>query len=99
MLCSPSASRRHGNGEWDGASVPALASRPAGPDLTIYVHALRRHWLLSLGIGLLCAAILGPAVYLAVGDKYTAYSVLRISMQENNLLFKDERGADGPRSF
>jgi polysaccharide biosynthesis transport protein len=81
----------HGNGEWDGGMAAAPAAK-SGPDVTIYVHALRRHWLLSLGIGLLCAVILGPAVYLAIGDRYTAFSHLLISMQESVLLFKDQTG-------
>ena len=86
----PVAVAPHSNGEWDGVSLPAMVSKPAGPDLTICVHAFRRHWLLSLGIGLLCAAIIGPVVYVVIGDKYTSTSLLRVAMQENVVLFKDQ---------
>ena len=53
-------------------SPAGSVGRAGGPDLTIYLHALRRHWLLSLGIGLLCAAIIGPAVWSRHGHQYTA---------------------------
>jgi polysaccharide biosynthesis transport protein len=42
--------------------------------------------LLALGLGLLCAAIAGAAVYLAIGERYTAYSVLHVSMQTDSVL-------------
>jgi polysaccharide biosynthesis transport protein len=82
----------HSNGEWEGAVVPAPLSGPSGPDVMVFAHALRRHWLLSLGIGLLCAAILSPLVYIAIGEKYTSFSRLIISMQETPLVFKNEVG-------
>jgi polysaccharide biosynthesis transport protein len=85
----PVAAGQHGNGEWDGAPAPA-AARPAMSDIFVYVHALRRHWLLSLGLGLLCAAILGPVAYFAVDDKFTSTSFLRIGMQESFVVFKDQ---------
>ncbi len=53
----------HGNGEWNGMAVKEPAAAQAGPDLSIYLHAMRRHWLLALAIGLLCAAAAGPAVF------------------------------------
>ena len=75
----------HGNGEWNGIAVQDAPS--AGePDLTVYLHAVRRHWLLSLGIGLLCAGIAGPAVYFVIGKQYTAYSVLHLAMQQEKVL-------------
>jgi len=42
----------------------ACHRKPArsNPNLMIYLHAFRRHWLLALGLGLLCAAIAAPAV-------------------------------------
>jgi polysaccharide biosynthesis transport protein len=88
----PVVAVKHGNGEWDGVPAPALASKPAMADFTIYIHALRRHWLLALGIGLLLAGILGPAVWIVQGTKYTAYSVLQISMQEIPLLSRSDVG-------
>jgi polysaccharide biosynthesis transport protein len=81
----PVSALPHGNGEWNGLAVNEPAAQPAGPDLSIYLHAVRRHWLLSLGIGLLCAAIVGPALYFGVGKRYTAYSVLHVAMQQEKI--------------
>ncbi|MFZ1933563.1 MAG: P-loop NTPase [Thermoguttaceae bacterium] len=79
----------HGNGEWGGLSAKEPAAGPAASDLSTYFHAMRRHWLLALGIGVLCAAIAGPAVFFAIGTRYTAYSVIRLQMQENPIFQKD----------
>ena len=74
------------NGDFGGAMAMAPPSEAEGPDLAVYLHALRRHWLLSLGIGLLCAVILGPLVWFIVGDKYTAYSLIAIAASEHGVL-------------
>src|SRR5450830_1275891 len=82
------------NGQWNGEAV---APPSTGSDLTMYLHALRRHWLMALGIGLLCAAIAGPAVWFGVGIKYTAVSHLRVAMQEDVLLYNKEAYPDRER--
>lgn len=82
------------NDEWSNAPALVQPTMPSIPDPMVYVHALRRHWLLSLGIGLLCAGIGGPAVWVAVGSKYTAESFLRVSMQEPGLLSASDRLVD-----
>jgi polysaccharide biosynthesis transport protein len=46
--------------------------------------------LVALGLGVLCAAITGPAVYFLIGTRYTAYSVLHVSMQQEKIF---ENGA------
>ena len=87
----------HSNGEWNGVVVKEPSAELAKPDLAIYLHAIRRHWLMALGIGLLCAAIAGPAVYIGMGEQYTAYSLLRVSMQENSLISHDVNTVDRDR--
>ena len=85
------------NGDWNGAPVPVFsAEQRIKADVTIYLHALRRHWLLSLGIGLLCAGIIGPAIWFLVGTQYRAYSTLRVSMQEDKMMSRDGPGLIGP---
>ena len=85
----PISALPQGNGEWNGAAVKELSAQPAGPDVMVYLHAMRRHWLLALAIGLLCAAIIGPAVFFLIGTRYTAYSVLHISMQDTELIINN----------
>lgn len=86
----PTNMTEYGNGETD-ASIPAVSTGPAMPDVTIYLHALRRHWFLAFGIGLFFAALVGPAVWFGIGSKYTAYSTLRVAMQPELIL---TQGAD-----
>ena len=88
----PTNVTEHHNGEWSSAALaqPAEPSGPTGPDLTAYLHAFRRHWLMGVGIGLLCAAIVGPAVWFLIGARYTASSYLRVAMQDNSIAFQDD---------
>ncbi|MCE5269333.1 MAG: P-loop NTPase [Planctomycetaceae bacterium] len=79
--------------EW-GLAEPMT---PAGPDLMIYVHALRRRWLAALGIGLACAVVLAVAVYVAVGDKYTAVAYLRVAISEAQMFGGNSAIADPVR--
>ncbi len=76
-----------GNGEWSNAPALMQPAVPAAPDLTVYLHALRRHWLMGAGIGFLCAAILGPVVWFGLGARYTASALLRMAMQEKVIAF------------
>ncbi|MEN6405452.1 MAG: AAA family ATPase [Thermoguttaceae bacterium] len=89
MALLPTGESNRQNGEW---SVTSTLTQPAGPtvafvDPMLYVHAFRRHWLMAVGIGMLCAAIAGPAVYFGVGPRYTASSYLRVDLQEKNIAF------------
>jgi capsular exopolysaccharide synthesis family protein len=62
------------------------------------VHALRRHWLSILGVGILCAAVAGSAVWWGWGERYTASAFLRVPMQESKILPTNEvMGADRDR--
>jgi len=87
----------HSNGEWNGIAVRESSFEPAKPDMMIYLHAIRRHWLMALGIGLLCAAIAGPAVYLVIGEQYTAFSHLQVSMQEHRIFDQNVNVVDRDR--
>jgi capsular exopolysaccharide synthesis family protein len=82
------------NGEWGSAAMVAQPAESTAPDLMVYLHAFRRHWLMALGIGLLCAAILGPGVWFGAGAKYTADSFLRVSMQEPQVLGREIQWTD-----
>jgi capsular exopolysaccharide synthesis family protein len=81
------------NGEWNGVAVKESSADSARLDPMIYVHAVRRHWLVSLGIGLLGAAIAGPAVWIIMGTQYTAHSYLKVSISENTVIGNDNMGA------
>jgi polysaccharide biosynthesis transport protein len=77
------------NGEWSSAPAAMVST---GSDLMVYVHAIRRHWLMAASIGVLCAAIAGPAVWYGVGAMYTATSYLKVQMQEKPILADRDTG-------
>ena len=100
MALLPLGERR--NGDWSGS--PALmqpaAPAPGAPDIMVYVHAIRRYWLMAAGIGLLCGAAVGPAVWFGIGPRYTASSLLSVSMQEKSIAFNmDSSGATDKDRF
>jgi succinoglycan biosynthesis transport protein ExoP len=62
------------------------AQMVAAADLATYVHAFRRHWVLSLGLGLILAPAIGLGVWFGMGPWYTARHYLRVAYQEQNLV-------------
>lgn len=73
------------------ARLPQDISVQSGgiPDLTAYLHAFRRNWLLALGLGLLFAALAGPAVWFSIGAWYSATFLLRVAYQEKALIYSN----------
>ncbi len=75
-----------------------LMEPAGGADLVALVHGLRRHWLLAIGLGVLCAAAAGVGAWFAIGDEYTASAIFRVAMQEISILPNTEdRGTDRDR--
>ena len=99
MALLPAGTAEESNGEWNGVSALAEPVAPAAPDLTIYLHALRRRWLAALGLGLACGAAVGIAVWFGVGTKYTAVSYLRVMMTEAAVFRPTEPYAMDPVRF
>jgi capsular exopolysaccharide synthesis family protein len=78
----------------DWGTVPAYASgagaiEPGDPSR--YLHAVRRHWLLSLVLGVLLSGMLGISTWLLIPQKYTATSLIDIAMNEDNLILPGNR--------
>ena len=90
----------HGNGEWNGIAVKEPAAEPAGPDL-IDLPSCHAGGIGCWRWGSACCARRSPAprCIFGIGERYTAYSVLRVSMQEKQMLSERQRGRGGPRSF
>ncbi|MCC6126730.1 MAG: polysaccharide biosynthesis tyrosine autokinase [Pirellulales bacterium] len=76
----------NGNGQWLPGPLSAAADAASGPQLATYFHALRRHWVLATGLGLLLAFIAGPAVWFGVGARYTADAYLRCAFDIESFL-------------
>ena len=66
----------------------------AAVNLGTYLHAFRRNWLLALGLGLLFAAIVGPAVWFGIRPWYTASVYLRVAYQKEAMVFANADRTD-----
>jgi len=66
------------DGEWYPPGTYPEHTPPPGGGLSAYLHALRRRWLSVTALGLLCAAVLGTAVWFAHVSQYTAISLIEI---------------------
>ena len=53
------------------------------------MNAIGKVILAALGLGLACGIAVGIAMYVCIGDRYTAYSILHISMQPESLVGGD----------
>jgi len=54
----------------------------------------RRHWKLASVLGLSMAVVFATVVYLAVGNKYTATSVLNVATSEDRLVFETAKNRE-----
>jgi capsular exopolysaccharide synthesis family protein len=80
-----------GNGEWT-PSVPAGAVETAdAPQLSSYLHALRRHWLIAAVLGVVLASLSGFIVWLLMPSRYTADAYLQCNFQERGILDANRR--------
>ena len=85
----PAGGPEQAGGDWNGLPAfaqPAASAGLLGPELMVYLHAFRRHWLLSLGLGLVLATLTGLAVWFGIGNKYTASAFLMVNMQDRSVL-------------
>ena len=84
--------RQNGFSPLDGSANGAAGPQP-GTGLSAYLHALRRHWLLAFGLGLLFAAIGAAGAWFAQTPLYTVVAQLRIAAQERPLVFETKDNA------
>ncbi len=82
------------NGDWANMAALAQPTTTAGSNIMVYLHAIRRHWLMAAGIGLLCAAIVGPAVWISIGAQYTATQLLKVAMLDKPIVSQPYGGTD-----
>lgn len=84
--------------------VPAVAVDPSwgrmaempvmpadGPNLSAYLHALRRRWLPAVLLGLICGAAAWAGVWFGRGALYQASAYLLVSVDEPRIIYPDDR--------
>jgi len=67
-------------------SAQTVPTFGAGMHPLVFFHALRRHWVLAAGLGVLCAAAAGLSVYFGIGERYTASAYFQVAMQQAQIL-------------
>ncbi len=78
------------------AYAPEEPAEPYSPGLAAFFHAFRRRWWIAVPVGLLCAGLAAPAVWITHVPQYTATAVLRIAAAQDRILFDtaDTAGQD-----
>lgn len=87
------------DGEWTTVPGYAQGSGVGQIDPMVYAHALRRHWLLGIVIGIICAVVLGVAFYLLLPKNYTASALIQVAMQRDAMLFDAKRNYNVQQEF
>ena len=78
-------------GDWGGGPAMGQVNETGKPDITVFLHAFRRHWLLAIGAGLGCALVVGLAVYLIIGEQFTAFSSISISAADPKVIGMEQQ--------
>lgn len=73
--------------QWDGMPVYSPASTAATADAGVYLHAMRRHWLVGIVVGIICAVVVGGITWFLLPKDYTATALIRVSMRQERLVF------------
>jgi capsular exopolysaccharide synthesis family protein len=80
------------------AAEAAWASGEGG-NMTVWLHAFRRRWLLAVSLGLALAAAAGSATWLAYGRWYEASAYLRMDKMEPRVLYSTTAPYDAANEF
>src|SRR5262249_16417238 len=64
----------------------------SGVNVAAFLHALRRRWGLALALSLLCMGLAGGGAWLAIPEKHTAQTLLRVEASQPKLLFGSVEG-------
>ena len=81
----------------NGSIFPGASASVQDPK--IYLHALRRRWLMILGIGLLIAAPASAAVWFLLGEQYEATATLQVAIAERAVAFEAENMSSDSSRF
>ncbi len=98
MTVRQSALLEHQDMGWINGAALAEPPQPPGLDLSGYLHALRRHWVMATALGATCAMVAGMSVWLYFvfwGKNYRASTLLQVAFESRSLAFPERaRQAD-----
>jgi capsular exopolysaccharide synthesis family protein len=73
--------------QWEGMPMYSQAPTAATADAGVYLHALRRHWLVGIVLGIICAVVVGGLTWYFLPNDYTATALIRVSLRQERLVF------------
>ncbi len=71
---------------WANLSGLMDSSQAAGLDLSIYLHAIRRHWAKAIVLGLICSIVAGIAVIAIWRPTYTSMALIQIGARQERMV-------------
>src|SRR5688572_13242929 len=69
-----------------------------GMDANTFLHALRRRWMLAVGLGLVAAAGAAVGLWIAFPESSSATALFQVASKEESLVF-DDGGRQTPQEF
>jgi succinoglycan biosynthesis transport protein ExoP len=87
--------------QWASVAKVPRGGLNSTPDILSLVKALRRRWSLALGLGVIAAALAGPAVYLLTPPaKYTAGATIEVALNPKRIMWEPGGGTrDDPKVY
>ncbi len=77
---------------WPAAAAWGESTPPASLNLSMYLHGLRRHWVLATAVGLLCGVAAAAAVYFGYGLEYRYSALVRVAADPDIMVFRTMAG-------
>jgi polysaccharide biosynthesis transport protein len=87
------------DGEWTTVPAYANGSGVSQTDPAVFLHAIRRHWMLGAVVGAICAVVLGLTTWFVTPTNYTASSLIQVAMQQEAMVSQSKIGYSLPQEF
>ncbi|NLE38772.1 MAG: AAA family ATPase [Pirellulaceae bacterium] len=84
----------------DWGTVPGYATGggAAPTDPATYLHAIRRHWLLAIVLGVMLAGLATAATWVLIPKKYTATAIIEVARDKDVIVFA-EKAYNTPQEY
>jgi capsular exopolysaccharide synthesis family protein len=85
--------------EWTTVAAVPRGAGPSHVDPSVYLHAVRRHWLLGTVLGVILGAVACVCAWFLLPHNYTAVSLLQVSMREEAIMSQSNMGYSIQQEF
>ena len=87
------------DGEWTTVPAYAHGSGLSQTDPAVFLHAIRRHWMLGAVLGAICAVVLGVATWFLMPTNYTTSSLIEVAMKQETMVAQGKGAYSAPQEF